>query len=120
MQYFLLYLAVINLAAAAVTIHDKRAAKKHRWRVPEKTLLLLAAAGGALAMYVTMLTIRHKTKHAKFMLGIPAILGLQFLCIFLFFSLGKLNLIKFWVNCNCKSFINSFQKYGSLCENNVF
>ena len=28
-------------------------------------------------MFVTMLLIRHKTKHVKFMLGIPLILVLQ-------------------------------------------
>ena len=41
------------------------------------TLLLLSAAGGSLAMLLTMLVIRHKTRHIKFMLGIPIIMLFQ-------------------------------------------
>jgi uncharacterized membrane protein YsdA (DUF1294 family) len=37
----------------------------------------MALIGGSVAMYVTMRTIRHKTQHAKFMIGIPAIILLQ-------------------------------------------
>lgn len=74
----LLYLAVISLVSAGVTIADKQYAKRagHR-RVPESTLLLYAAFGGSVAMLLTMLLIRHKTKHVKFMLGIPLILLFQ-------------------------------------------
>lgn len=73
------YLAVISLVAVIVTVYDKSVSKiaGHR-RVPEKTLLLLSALGGSVAMYLTMLTIRHKTKHAKFMVGIPAIIVAQY------------------------------------------
>jgi uncharacterized membrane protein YsdA (DUF1294 family) len=73
----LIYLAVISLVSVIVTIHDKSAAIKKRRRVPEKTLILLSLIGGSVAMYVTMQMIRHKTRHAKFMLGIPAIMVLQ-------------------------------------------
>lgn len=67
------WLIAINLCSVVVTIHDKRAARRGRRRTPERTLLLLAALGGAVAMYVTMRLIRHKTRKAKFMVGIPAI-----------------------------------------------
>lgn len=73
----LVYLAAISLISIIVTAHDKSAAKKQRRRVPEKTLILLSLLGGSVAMYVTMQMIRHKTRHAKFMLGIPAIMVLQ-------------------------------------------
>jgi uncharacterized membrane protein YsdA (DUF1294 family) len=33
--------------------------------------------GGSVAMFITMQIIRHKTKHVKFMLGIPVIMVLQ-------------------------------------------
>ena len=33
--------------------------------------MYLGALGGALPMYVTMRIIRHKTKHKKFMIGLP-------------------------------------------------
>ena len=32
-------------------------------------------------MLLTMLIIRHKTKHPKFMIGIPVIIILQALCV---------------------------------------
>ena len=69
----LAYLVIINITAVIITVHDKRAAKKSKWRVPERTLLLIAALSGCIAMYFTMKVIRHKTKHPKFMIGIPLI-----------------------------------------------
>ena len=74
----LIYMAVISLVSVGVTVADKLYAKRpgHR-RVPESTLLLYAAFGGSVAMLVTMLLIRHKTRHVKFMLGIPLILVFQ-------------------------------------------
>lgn len=78
LPYILGYLAVMSLISVVVCIYDKFAskhAKRHRTR--EATLLLLSALGGSVAMLLTMLLIRHKTKHVKFMLGIPLILILQ-------------------------------------------
>lgn len=79
----IIYLIAINIVAIAVTIYDKLCAVHKRWRVKESTLLLISALGGSVGMYVTMHIIRHKTKHMKFMLGIPVILILQLLIIFL-------------------------------------
>ena len=72
------YISVISVVSVVVCCYDKVAAKrwtKHRTR--ESTLLLLSAIGGSVAMLITMLIIRHKTKHVKFMLGIPVIILLQ-------------------------------------------
>ena len=77
-----IYLILINLIAVIVTIYDKLCAVKRRWRVKESTLLLLSALGGSISMYITMLLIRHKTRHIKFMLGIPLILIFQLLIAF--------------------------------------
>lgn len=77
MMYLLLYLAAINLFAVVLTVHDKRAAKRRRWRVPEATLLLVSALGGSVGMYIVMRLIHHKTQHRKFMWGIPAIFAAQ-------------------------------------------
>ena len=77
-EIFLIYLAAISSISIIVCCYDKFAAKhnpKHRTR--EATLLLLSALGGSVAMFATMLLIRHKTKHAKFMIGIPAIMVVQ-------------------------------------------
>lgn len=72
------YFCLISLIAATVTVVDKlRSPDPSKRRVPENTLLLLAALGGSVAMYVTMLTIRHKTRHSKFMIGIPIIVLFQ-------------------------------------------
>jgi uncharacterized membrane protein YsdA (DUF1294 family) len=76
-EFTLIYLAVISLLAIGITLFDKRAARKNARRVKERTLLFVAALGGSVAMLVTMRMIRHKTKHLKFMLGIPVIIVLQ-------------------------------------------
>ena len=76
--FLLAYLLIISVIAVCVTVYDKWAAKKRpKERTRESTLLLLSALGGSVAMLLAMLAIRHKTKHIKFMLGIPLILILQ-------------------------------------------
>ena len=77
MIYYLIYFAVISLISIIVTVYDKKAAISGKRRIRESTLLLLSALGGSLAMYITMKKIRHKTKHKKFMIGIPVIMILQ-------------------------------------------
>ena len=81
--------ALISVFSVIFTGYDKYAAKrKPDRRIPEKTLLLLSAVGGSVAMYITMKLIRHKTKHAKFMIGIPIIIVLQAaLAVVIFFVL---------------------------------
>ena len=75
----LIYLAVISLISIIVCFYDKKISKKNKveLRIPEKTLLILSALGGSVAMLITMLLIRHKTKHFKFMVGIPVIIIAQ-------------------------------------------
>ena len=75
--YLGIYLAAISLVATALTLYDKRAARVGSRRVKERTLLMVSAIGGSVAMFVTMRAARHKTRHAKFMAGIPVILILQ-------------------------------------------
>ncbi len=72
-----LWLAAVSGLAVILTLHDKRAARRGARRVPERTLLLVCALGGSVAMLVTMRAIRHKTKHAKFMVGIPVMIAVQ-------------------------------------------
>ena len=73
MKYLFIYLVLINLIAIIITCYDKYCAVKNKWRVKERTLFTISVLGGSIGMYLTMQTIRHKTKHLKFMLGIPAI-----------------------------------------------
>lgn len=77
MKFLLIYLATISAISCIVTIYDKRCAIRGKWRVKEFTLLLLSLLGGSVFMYLTMLVIRHKTRKAKFMIGIPLIIILQ-------------------------------------------
>jgi uncharacterized membrane protein YsdA (DUF1294 family) len=73
----LIYLAAINLVTFLVYGMDKLKAKKHWWRVPEATLLLLATVGGSVGAWVAMFLFHHKTLHKKFRYGVPAILIIQ-------------------------------------------
>ncbi len=81
MQYLLwviiAYLIVINLVTFIVFGVDKAKAKKHSWRIPEKTLFLLSIIGGSVGAIIGMHTFRHKTRKWYFAFGIPAILIIQ-------------------------------------------
>ena len=79
----LLYLLIVNAVAFLLMLVDKRSAQKKLWRIPESTLLLSAAIGGSIGSLAGMYTFRHKTRHPKFTLGVPAILIAQILGAFL-------------------------------------
>lgn len=84
----LTYLAVINIFALIMTYADKRKAVNNKWRISEKALLLTAFLGGSLFEYLTMILIHHKTRHPKFMIGLPLIMFLQIvLIVFLSYKL---------------------------------
>lgn len=76
-KLILLYLLIVNALAFLLMLADKRKAQKKLWRIPESTLLLSAAIGGSIGSFAGMYTFRHKTKHLKFTLGVPAILIAQ-------------------------------------------
>ena len=78
----LCWLALINLVTFLAFGLDKWKAKRkerdeHVRRVPEKTLFLLAALGGSAGALLGMRVFHHKTRHASFRFGIPAILLVQ-------------------------------------------
>lgn len=81
LQYLILISGVISIIAVVLTIYDKWAAKHGKRRIPEKILMLVAFFGGAIAMYLTMILIRHKTKHNKFMIGLPIMIVLHIIII---------------------------------------
>ena len=76
------YLAAINVIAFILYGLDKLWAKKGRWRVPERSLILIAAADGSIGAIAAMKVWHHKTKHNKFRLGLPAILLAQIALIY--------------------------------------
>ena len=56
---------------------DKSRAQHKGWRIPERLLFLWAFIGGALGIWLGMYLFRHKTLHASFVWGIPAIIALH-------------------------------------------
>ena len=83
----LLYLLLINAAGFLLMLIDKWKAKKNRWRIPEATLFLVAAVGGSIGSLIGMYTVRHKTKHIKFLVGMPLILAAQVVGCILFMDM---------------------------------
>lgn len=77
MKYLMICLLLINAVGFALMLIDKRKAIKNRWRIPERVLIMTAVLGGSIGSLLGMYTFRHKTKHLKFTLGIPAILAVQ-------------------------------------------
>ena len=83
-RWILLYAGVVSLIGMILTVSDKCRAKRGLWRVPEATLMTVGALGGALVMFLTMQSVRHKTKHPKFMVGLPVFFVLHLaLCLWL-------------------------------------
>jgi len=77
LKYILIFFGVMTVIGFAAMVLDKRRAVHGAWRIPERTLFIIAALGGALGVWLGMELMRHKTKHTKFVIGIPAILVLQ-------------------------------------------
>ena len=75
------YFVFISLLTAVITIADKINAKNNSRRIPEDFLLTLGLLGGSAAEYLTMKLIRHKTRHNKFMVGLPVLIFIQIIII---------------------------------------
>lgn len=73
----LLYLTIINAAGFLLMLIDKQKARRGAWRIPEATLIWVAILGGSIGSLIGMHLFRHKTRHLKFLLGIPLILFAQ-------------------------------------------
>ena len=72
-----IYLLIINAIAFCLMLIDKYKARKNLWRIPEATLISTALLGGSIGALIGMYTVRHKTRHIKFTVGIPLILLAQ-------------------------------------------
>ena len=69
-----IYLVVINLIGLLAMLIDKKKAIKGSWRIPEKSLLIVALLGGSIGTMIGMYWFRHKTKKLRFIIGFPVIL----------------------------------------------
>lgn len=72
-----IYLLIINAIAFCLMLIDKYKARKNLWRILEATLISTALLGGSIGALIGMYTVRHKTRHIKFTVGIPLILLAQ-------------------------------------------
>ncbi len=86
----ILYLCAVSAAAFIFTAADKYKAVKGRYRISEDFLLSIAFFGGALAEYITMRILKHKTRHKKFMIGLPLMIVLHIAAAILVLYISKL------------------------------
>ena len=81
------YLLAVNVLTFIVYGVDKWKARRGRWRVPEATLMGLAALGGSVGAWLAMQLFRHKTQKKKFRYGVPALFVLQVAAVVLFLNM---------------------------------
>ena len=81
LPYYLLAVNLLTFLAYGIdkwkAVHNGHRSKHQLRRIPEVSLLLLAALGGSPAALLAMYLFRHKTHHKKFRYGVPLILFLQ-------------------------------------------
>lgn len=82
----IIYIIIINLTGFFIMGIDKFKARRRKWRIPERTLFLIALLCGSIGILIGMYVFRHKTRHLSFAIGIPAILVMQILLLCLLYS----------------------------------
>jgi uncharacterized membrane protein YsdA (DUF1294 family) len=81
---------LLNGTCFAAFAWDKRCARRQAWRVPERTLLMLAAAGGSVGAVCAQIFLRHKTRKEPFRTYLRLIAGFQTVAILiLLFPQGR-------------------------------
>lgn len=80
-EYIIIYLAGINLLTLIIYGWDKSKACRGVWRISEHTLMGFAVVGGSIGALAGMYLFHHKTKHMKFVIGIPLILLIQIVAV---------------------------------------
>jgi len=84
-EIVLTYIIAINLLTFGLFSWDKWLAQHRRWRIRERSLLLLSLLGGAVGGIISMHFLRHKTRHLIFRWGLPLMAIAQGLLLFHFF-----------------------------------
>ena len=79
----IIYALVMNVCGFALMGIDKNKARKKAWRIPEATLFLFALFGGSIGCIAGMYIFRHKTRHWYFVVGMPLILILQLIAVYM-------------------------------------
>lgn len=73
-KYIIFYLVIINIFEFIIMGLDKLLAIKHKYRIPEFTLLFFSAIGGSIGAITGMFFFHHKTKKLKFRILFPLFL----------------------------------------------
>lgn len=79
----LVLLVITNLISFLMMWHDKRCARKGKWRVPEATLFIACACFGGIGGVLGMNILRHKTKHWYFKFFFPLMMVVQIVLLIL-------------------------------------
>ena len=69
--FIFIYLAMINAYGLIICLIDKILAMRHKWRISERHLIVVAVIGGAVGIFIGMKLFRHKTKKPKFYITVP-------------------------------------------------
>ncbi|MBQ8604562.1 MAG: DUF1294 domain-containing protein [Oscillospiraceae bacterium] len=89
-KYILPALLVTNLAAFMAFGIDKLKARKDRWRIPEKTLLMMGLCFGGIGQLVGMRVFRHKTKKWYFVVSGVVFSIIQIAILVLYYTKWKI------------------------------
>ena len=73
-KWILIYFLGMNLIGFLLMWIDKKKAEKSRWRISEKTLIMMTIFWGSIGTNIGMKVFRHKTKKPRFYIGFPVIL----------------------------------------------
>lgn len=73
----IIYFIVMNIIGLLIMWVDKLKAKKKACRIAENTLLFICLLGGSVGLWLGMYVFHHKTKHMKFVVGVPMIIIVQ-------------------------------------------
>ena len=86
MKLLFSYLVIVNALGFLLMLVDKRNAKTKRRRIKESTLLGLCAIGGSIGGLTGMYLLRHKTRHVRFVVGIPLMLIVHLALLYLYWK----------------------------------
>lgn len=83
MKVLLLYFLFVNCFTFLLTGYDKFQARRHRRRIPEIVLFLLAFFGGTIGLLTGMFFFNHKTAKITFIMKFSYIILVQIVVIYL-------------------------------------
>ena len=91
-SYFALYLFVLNSIGFISMWIDKKAAQNKQYRISEKFLIIISMFGASIGVWYAMYKFHHKTKKSIFVFGVPLILVVQLIVIYIYSNSFNLKL----------------------------